>query len=61
MHRLAQRTAKGYGHTVEERSKIADLVETVEPLLRQPAHHEIDATRPVGETVTDIPAPAARA
>ena len=54
MHRLAKRTAKGYGHSAEERSKFAELVETIEPLLRQSAHHEIDTTRPVGETVTDI-------
>ena len=54
MHRLAKRTAKGYGHTVEQRSTIAQLVETVEPSLRQCAHHEIDTTRPVDETVTAI-------
>ena len=54
MHRLAQRMAKGYGHTAEERSKVAKLVETIEPLLRQCAHLEIDTTRPVDETVTAI-------
>jgi shikimate kinase len=54
MHRLAKRTAKGYGHAAEERCKIAKLVETIEPLLRQSAHHEIDTTRPVAETVTKI-------
>ena len=55
MHRLAQRMAKGYGHTAEERSKVAKLLETIEPLLRQFAHHEIDTTtRPVDETVAAI-------
>lgn len=44
----------GYGHTVQERARIAQLVRTVEPLLRQSAHHEIDTARPVDETVTAI-------
>ena len=53
MERLAGRTA-GYGHTAEERHKVAELVETVEPLLRRSAHFEIDTTRPVEETVSEI-------
>ena len=54
MDRLAARAADGYGHTAEERRKVAELVETIEPLLRQSAHFEIDTTRPVEETVSEI-------
>jgi shikimate kinase len=54
MDRLATRTAEGYGHTAEERHKIAKLVETIEPLLRRSAHFEIDTTRPVEETASEI-------
>ena len=54
MHRLAQRTPQGYGYTGQERAKIAQLVRTVEPLLRQSAHHEIDTTRPAEETASAI-------
>src|SRR5262245_40572266 len=49
MHRLAKRTAPA-----EERGRIAKLVETIEPLLRRSARHEIDTTRPVGETVAHL-------
>lgn len=61
MRRLSTWTAQGYGHTEEERGKIAQLVETIEPLLRRSAHHEIDTRRPVGETVSEILALVARA
>jgi shikimate kinase len=54
MDRLAARTAEGYGHTADERRKVAELVATVEPLLRRSAHHEIDTARPVGDTVEHI-------
>jgi shikimate kinase len=54
MDRLAARTTGGYGHTTEERRKVAELVATIEPLLRRSAHYEIDTARPIGKTVEDI-------
>jgi shikimate kinase len=54
MDRLSARSSKGYGHTAEERSKVAELIATVEPLLRQAAHWEIDTSRSVEDTVAEI-------
>jgi shikimate kinase len=54
MDRLAARTTGGYGHTTEERQKVAELVATIEPLLRRSDHYEIDTARPIGKTVEDI-------
>lgn len=52
--RLASRPIGGYGHSSADRRKVADLVSTVEPLLRQVAHLEIDTQRPVQATVEEI-------
>ncbi|MBP0583150.1 shikimate kinase [Labrys sp. LIt4] len=49
--RLAARTGSGYGHTEEERRKVAELIGTIEPLLRQSADFEIDTRQPVQATV----------
>ncbi len=54
MDRLAARATEGYGHTIDERRKVAELVATIEPLLRRSAHYEIYTARPVGSTVEDI-------
>jgi shikimate kinase len=54
MQRLAARSPGAYGHAMEERRKVAELVETVEPLLRQSADHEIDTRRSVTATVDEI-------
>ena len=54
MERLAARSTGGYGCTTDERRKIAELVATIEPLLRRSAHYEIDTARPVGSTVESI-------
>lgn len=54
MARLEERSADGYGHTETERAKIAQLFATIEPLLRQAAHHEIDTSGPVANTVDRI-------
>jgi len=54
MDRLAARATEGYGHTTDERRKVAELVATIEPWLRRSAHYEIDTARPVGNTVEDI-------
>jgi shikimate kinase len=51
MDRLKARSSDGYGSTAEERQKVGELVATIEPLLRQSAHHEIDSGGPVATTV----------
>ena len=54
LERVAHRTTNDYGKTALERAEIlADLAE-VEPLLRAGCTHELDATRPLGDTVADL-------
>jgi shikimate kinase len=53
LERLEARS-DGYGRTEEERRKVAELVEMIEPLLRRSADHEIDTRRPVAATVDEI-------
>jgi shikimate kinase len=52
--RLAARTSNPYGKTPEELSRIVDDVETVEPLLRRVADHEVQTTISLNEVVTTI-------
>jgi shikimate kinase len=54
MERLAARAPGSYGHAQEERGKIATLLSTVEPILRDSAHYEIDTRRPLSATVDEI-------
>ncbi|OHV77151.1 AAA family ATPase [Rhizobium sp. LCM 4573] len=54
MERISGRSADGYGSTAEERRKVAELISTIEPLLREAAHHEIDTRGPVSATVDEI-------
>jgi shikimate kinase len=54
MARLEKRSTDGYGHTPEERARIAGLIANIEPLLSEAAHHEIDTSGSVGETVDRI-------
>lgn len=54
MDRLGERSGVGYGQTAEEQHKVAELIEKVEPLLRQSAHIEIDTRQPVTQTVDQI-------
>lgn len=54
MARLQARSSEGYGHTDEERRKVAELIDLVEPLLRESAHHEIDTDQPTAATVDAI-------
>jgi shikimate kinase len=53
-HRLATRTTNPYGKRPEDIARTLELMETIEPLLRRGADHEIDTTRPLHEVVTDI-------
>jgi hypothetical protein len=54
MERLAARTSNPYGKTPEELSRVIDDIETVEPLLRRVAGHELWTTIPPNEVVTTI-------
>jgi shikimate kinase len=54
MERLATRSSGAYGHTAEDRRKVAELIATVERSLRSSADHEIDTRKPVAETVDEI-------
>jgi shikimate kinase len=54
MDRLGERSGAGYGQTSGEQRKVAELIEAVEPLLRQSAHIEIDTRQPVAQTVDQI-------
>ncbi|MCG7506706.1 shikimate kinase [Mesorhizobium sp. IRAMC:0171] len=54
MQRVTTRTSGGYGRVEEERRKIAELTELIEPLLRQSADYEIDSSGPVEATVDRI-------
>jgi dephospho-CoA kinase len=52
--RLATRTGNPYGKAPEELSRIVDDLETVEPLLRQVADHEVRTTVPLDEIMRTI-------
>jgi shikimate kinase len=52
--RLAARPAGAYGSRPQDAARALALVETVEPLLRRIAHHELDTDRPVDESVAAL-------
>lgn len=55
--RLSTRTSNDYGKRPEEVARVLELKESVEPLLRRIASHEIDTTEPlevVVETIVQI-------
>jgi dephospho-CoA kinase len=54
VERLATRTNNAYGKAPEELRRFLDDVETVEPLLRRVASHEVRTTAPLKESVTTI-------
>ena len=54
MQRLAARPFGRYGHAVEDRQKVAGLIATIEPMLRQSCDVEIDTGRPIDATVDEI-------
>ncbi len=54
LDRLATRTSNPYGKSAEERRRFLDDVETVEPLLRQIATHEVQTTVPLDAVVTAV-------
>ena len=52
--RLSTRTDNAYGRAPEERRRFLADVETVEPMLRRVADHEVSTVPPVGEVVTTV-------
>ena len=54
VERLEARTTNGYGKDPEELCRFLEDVETVEPLVRRVAHHEVVTTAPLDEVVTTV-------
>ena len=54
LQRLAARTSNSYGKAPGELNRVLDDIETVEPLLRRVADHEVRTTMPLDEVVTAI-------
>jgi shikimate kinase len=54
VERLATRTNNPYGKHPDEVAQVLGLVETVEPLLRRAAGHEINTTAPLDEVVASL-------
>lgn len=54
VERLATRTTNVYGKQPAEVSRVLDLIETVEPLLRRVADYEIDTNTPLAEVVSTV-------
>jgi dephospho-CoA kinase len=54
IERLATRTTNSYGNAPDELRRFLDDVETVEPLLRRVASHEVRTTVPLNEVVTTV-------
>ena len=52
--RLATRTSNPYGKAPEDLRRIVDDIQTVEPLLRRVADHEVQTTIPLNEVVRTI-------
>jgi shikimate kinase len=52
--RLCTRTTNAYGKDPAELARALELVETVEPLLRRAADHEIDTSAPLAEVVARV-------
>src|SRR6185312_14997009 len=54
IERLRTRTSNSYGKDPEEITRMLELVETVEPLLRRAAGHEIDTSAPLSDVVAAL-------
>ena len=54
LRRIESRSTNDYGKTADERALILSHLEEVEPLLRATCTHEIDATQPLEEIVTQL-------
>jgi shikimate kinase len=56
LSRIESRTTNPYGKTAEQRELVLRELAEVEPLLRQTCTHEIDATQPLADVVTQLAA-----
>lgn len=54
LDRLARRTDNPYGKAPEELRRVRDDLETVEPLLRRAAAHEIRTSAPLDDVVATV-------
>ena len=54
LDRVARRTTNDYGKSPLERAEILADLARVEPLLREGCTHELDASRPLADTVADL-------
>lgn len=54
VERLRTRTNNPYGKRPDEVARVLRLLETVEPLLRRAADHEIDSSRPMADVVAAV-------
>ncbi len=54
VERLASRTSNSFAKAPDELRRVLDDVETVEPLLRRVADHEVRTTVPLDEVVTTV-------
>jgi len=54
VERLANRASNPFGKAPEELRRVLDDVETVEPLLRRVADHEVRTTVPLNEVVNTV-------
>lgn len=54
VERLAARTNNPYGRRPEEVARVLDLLESVEPVLRKGAGHEIHTSIPLEEVVAEV-------
>jgi dephospho-CoA kinase len=54
LERLKCRTTNAYGKSSEEAARVLSLIQTVEPLLRKKASHEIDTSAPLKQVVETL-------
>jgi shikimate kinase len=52
--RLATRTSNPYGKDPDELAQVLGYLQTVEPLLRKAAGHEVDASAPLDQVVESV-------
>ena len=54
LERLATRTNNPFGKTAQQRAKILNGVDVYEPILRESATLEVDASQPIDRVVEEV-------
>ncbi len=54
VERLTTRTTNPYGQRPEEIARTLELLQTIEPVLRRGASHEIDTSMPLNQVVANV-------